>query len=73
MEIPGTEFLTLDWIMRSIRLTTVINMLCLIITNEALQKHHLPYIWAITTVLALSRKKSNLIPNNHCYANLFSY
>ena len=23
MEIPGTEFLTLDWIIRSIRLTTV--------------------------------------------------
>ena len=22
MEIPGTEFLTLDWIIRSIRLTT---------------------------------------------------
>jgi len=24
MEIPGTEFLTLDWIIRSIRLTTVV-------------------------------------------------
>ena len=23
MEIPGTEFLALDWIIRSIRLTTV--------------------------------------------------
>ena len=26
MEIPGTEFLTLDWIIRSIRLTTVYYM-----------------------------------------------